>query len=124
MLYTFDKSDMATCIAVLGLLYTIYYNKTKEKRESKKEKKQFFKKLVEMVVKITFYDTQNEKDTKLDTLRDELNFCEVFHDNEKDYLTFSEKIDDDFYILTTDKCEQNFKEIQNNLLTYIRNFKV
>lgn len=123
-MYTFDKNDIGILIAVLALIYTIYYNKTKEKRESIKDKKQFLKKLVLFIKNINFQDSEENKEKNLDDFRDELNFCELFNDNQKAYMVFCEKLDDDFYVLTVTMCNENFKEMQNILLTSIRNFNV
>ena len=53
-----------------------------------------------------------------------MNFCELFKDQEQNHLVFSEEIDDYFYLMINETCEQDFKEIQNNLLSTIRNFKI
>ncbi len=123
-MFTFDKDDIANLIAFIALLYAIYYNIDKEKKEAKRAKKEFLKKLTISVKSVNFNDTKSKKEKKLDDFRDELNFCELFNDNQKDYMSFSEKLDDDYYLLSVSVCNESFKEIQTNLLTIIRNFNV
>jgi glucose-6-phosphate 1-dehydrogenase len=123
-LFNFDKDDIAILIAVIALLYTMYYNITKEKKEAKRAKREFLKKLTTSVKSVNFHDTESKKEKKLDDFRDELNFCELFNDNQKDYMSFSEKLDDDYYLLSVSVCNESFKETQTNLLTIIRNFNV
>lgn len=102
----------------------MYYNITKEKKEAKRAKREFLKKLTTSVKSVNFHDTESKKEKKLDDFRDELNFCELFNDNQKDYMSFSEKLDDDYYLLSVSVCNESFKETQTNLLTIIRNFNV
>lgn len=129
-MFGFNDNDLilfftifGSLIAFLALIYAIFYNFSNDKKKLKKERKEFLKKLSSSVKKIKFNDLNTIKEEKLDDFRDEINFCELFDDQEKNYMKFSEKIDDDFYLLANEFCEQNFKVLKNNLLSTIRSFK-
>ena len=115
---------IAAIITFLAFLYTIIYNNSNDKKKLKKERIEYLKKLSSFVKKVKFNDSDTVKEEKLDDFRDEMNFCELFKDQEQNHLVFSEEIDDYFYLMINETCEQDFKEIQNNLLSTIRNFKI
>lgn len=108
-------------IAIITLVYAIVDNNNKKKREAKKEKIEVIRKLYKILENSHFNDHIDKKTNDLDKFRDELDFVELTIEESKSILNLN--LDDDFYILIYEHCENSFKEQKKILSNKIKNLK-
>ncbi len=112
----------ALIVSTCSLIYTYYSSYNNKERELKKEKVAFLKSITKLIRGMTFSHSYDVKSNILDSIREELNFSSCYDNNEK-FNEFSEKLDDDVYILTQSTCDIDFLNLKEIIIDNIRLFK-
>jgi len=115
-------STLALSISAGTLYYTIRYNTNNTKKQTKKDQNDYLKLLTRLINKMVFNNTPELKKQMLNTLREELNFCSVF-ENDNEFNDLSKDIDDKAYMLYVLSDINIFKQTKEKCLKKIRNFK-
>lgn len=112
----------ALIVSVASLIYTFYSNHTSKERELKKEKVIFLKSLAKLIRSMTFTHTTDIKNNILDSIREELNFSTCYENN-KNFIEFSEELDDNVYSLSQSTCSEDFSNLKERIIENIKSFK-
>lgn len=112
----------ALFVSVASLIYTFYSNHTSKERELKKEKVIFLKSLAKLIRSMTFTHTTDIKNNILDSIREELNFSTCYENN-KNFIEFSEELDDNVYSLSQSTCSEDFSNLKERIIENIKSFK-
>ncbi len=115
-------SASALIISAGTIYYTIRYNTKNTKKQTKEKQNDYLKLLTRLINKMAFTNTHELKEQMLNTLREELNFCSVF-ENDNEFNDLSKDIDDKVYMLYDTKEINIFKQTKEKCLKKIRNFK-
>ncbi|PNV83481.1 MAG: hypothetical protein C0627_05135 [Sulfurimonas sp.] len=120
------SSDTIASIAVLFSIgsfgYTIYSNNKNNENIKTREQLSYLKSLNRIVKSITYETDSNIKESTLDTLRDELNYCTCY-DNKVEFEDFSANVDDFFFAMTSASSKNDYSDLKEKCLNEIQNFK-
>lgn len=120
------SSDYIASIALIvsfgSFLYTIISNISASTKAVKKERVNYLKLLTRLVNNITFVSEQEVKQSALDSLREELNFCTCY-ESELSFQEFSTEIDDTVYVICNSSVEEDFLSSKNRCLEKLRSFQ-
>jgi hypothetical protein len=115
-------ATIAIIFSVASFGYTIYSNNKNNKDIKTREQLSYLKSLSRTVRSIAYETDSNIKESTLDTLRDELNYCTCY-DNEIEFEDFSANIDDFFYAMTSSSSKDDYSNLKEKCLNEIQNFK-